>query len=319
MPDDQTSLIIILSILLGIAVIAALILAIRLILLHADIRKIRKELAKNREESYNRKLSVSLIDRDLEKMASEMNRDLAYQKELKLQAERTRKEMEQSASDIAHDLRTPLTVIRGNLQMIHAERLSGDEQECLQAAIRRTEELKVLVDEFYEISLLESGDVQIRKETMDLTEFLKEFILDHEVMIREKNLEPELMIPEKAILLEADKRILSRVMNNLMNNVYKYAEGTFFLSLTEAEGTGQQAQGAASRSVSICLANPLREENEVDLEHIFDRTYRADKARTSSGAGLGLYIVKLLVERSSGTITASVKDQKLTFEIIFGI
>ena len=301
----------ILAILLGIAAAAALILGIRMLLFRADIRKIRKELENNREESYNRRLSVTLIDRNLEEMVAEMNRDLSYQKELKLQAERTRKEMEQSASDIAHDLRTPLTVIRGNLQMIGEDQLPEEQLECLRAAIRRTEELKVMVDEFYEISLLESGDVQIRKETVDLTEFLKEFILDHEVMIREKELEPELVIPERAILLEADKRILSRVMNNLMNNVYKYAEGTFFLSLSEENGP--------DRRIVICLANYLHEGTEVDLEHIFDRTYRADKARAGNGAGLGLYIVKLLVERSGGVITASIRDGKLTFEIIFMI
>lgn len=296
------------GILFLVATLVAVFLLIRLLIIRSDLRKIREELVRNRAEGYDRQITTTLVDRKMESMVAEINRDLSYQKQLKLEAMRTRKMMEQSASDIAHDLRTPLTVIRGNLQMVNGSNLPPEERECLHAALRRTEELKVLVEEFYEISLLESGDVEVKTVPLDLTEFVKEFILDHEVMIREKGLEPVLTIPEKAVTICTDRHMLTRIMSNLMNNVYKYADGSFFLELAEIDSLAR-----------ITLGNRLKDGTRVELEHLFDRTYRADKARSEGGAGLGLYIVKLLAGRIGGEIRAKEKDGILQFEIDFPI
>ena len=101
----------------------------RLILIGINVREITRELKNNRERDYDRQLRILLHDRAFNSMATEMNRNLSYQKELKLQEEAARKQLERSVSDIAHDLRTPLTVIKGNLQLLENEQLSEEERK----------------------------------------------------------------------------------------------------------------------------------------------------------------------------------------------
>ncbi|MCR5118001.1 MAG: HAMP domain-containing histidine kinase [Lachnospiraceae bacterium] len=279
-------------------------LLIRLLIIKSNLRSFTRELEKTSENGYDRFLRLTLGDRDMERLAAQLNKNLEYQKNMKLEEERERQRMEQSVSDIAHDLRTPLTVIRGNLRMLSEEKLSEKGREYLKAAEGRAEVLKNMVDEFFELSLIESGDLSIEKEKIDLTAFLAQFLVDNESMIRARGLEPDVRLPEKSIIINSDRGMLTRVMSNLLNNVCKYAKGSFMLSAAE-NGDGAE----------IVLENRIMEDAGIDTEHIFDRTYRADKARRDGSAGLGLYIVKLLVEKMDGSIEALAEDGRLKFRI----
>ena len=106
-------------------------LIIRLFIIKGNIGQVRNELKKTKDEGYNRQLRVSLMDKDVESLAGGINNKLDYQKNLKLETEKSRRQLEQSISDIAHDLRTPLTVVKGNLQMLEKEPLSEREERIL--------------------------------------------------------------------------------------------------------------------------------------------------------------------------------------------
>ena len=113
---------------IGVSVLLSVILLILFLYLKGIKRQLRElivELQKTERQDYNRQLTVTLFDRDVTELAVQMNRNLDYQKQLKLQAEQSERTLRQSTSDIAHDLRTPLTVLRGNLQMM--EREGGDD------------------------------------------------------------------------------------------------------------------------------------------------------------------------------------------------
>lgn len=279
-------------------------LAFRLLLIKKDLRQIKEELARTREEDYNRNLRVSLSDGDVERLASEINQNLDHQKDLKLEAERSRKQLQQSISDIAHDLRTPLTVVKGNLQMLEKEELSEVGRESLRISARKAETLKQMVDEFFELSVLESDSKPVELVKLDLMEFLPEFIVENETLIRQHGLTPEITLPEQSVFVMANKEMLSRVFSNLMGNIFKYAKDAFELRLLE------EAEGARIR-----VGNQVEDPAAIDVEHIFDRTYRADKARTDGSAGLGLYIARLLTMKQKGSITASMEDGKLFFDV----
>ena len=112
----------------GLVILSLLViyLLVKVITMKSSIRNIRRELAKTKEENYNRQIRTTLNDRDVEKLAVEINETIDYQKNLKLESAGSRRQLEKSISDIAHDLRTPLTVVKGNLQMmmpVHSARL----------------------------------------------------------------------------------------------------------------------------------------------------------------------------------------------------
>ena len=283
--------------------IAVIILSLRLFLLRRNIRSISKELENTLSPDYNRQLKIDLSDHELNNLAVIINKNLDKQKKLKLKEERSRRQLEQSVADIAHDLRTPLTVVKGNLQLLNSESLSEKGRQYLDVSTKKTEALKNMVDEFFELSVLESDPTPARLETIDLTAFLTEFLIDHEELIRSHSLEPEIQLPGKEKNVFANREMLQRVFENLISNILKYANDSFFIKLAD--------------NGIITVGNKLKDGVTIDTDHIFDRTYRADKARSSGSAGLGLYIAKLLMEKQNGTITASDSAAILTFRLEF--
>ena len=283
-------------------------LIIRLFIIKGNIRQVRNELKKTKDEGYNRQLRVSLMDKDVESLAGEINSNLDYQKNLKLETEKSRRQLEQSISDIAHDLRTPLTVVKGNLQMLEKEPLSEKGRAYLDISVKKSEDLKGMVDEFFELSVLESDSKPAELTKIDIVAFLAEFIIENETLIRNAELTPEITFPEKSVFINANKEMLGRVFNNLIGNILKYAEGSFELVVEEI-----QAEDGCHIRVGNRVSNP----SSIDIDHIFDRTYRADKTRSAGSAGLGLYIARLLVEKQKGSMTACLEGDKLYFDIVF--
>lgn len=287
--------------------ILVIFLLVRLIVLKGNVRDIRKELENTRTEEYNREIRLTLLDKDAEALAAEINQNLDYQKSLKMESEQSRRQLEQSISDIAHDLRTPLTVVKGNLQMLEKEELTDKGREYLDISRRKADTLKGMVDEFFELSVLESDSKPAELRKLDVISFLSEFIIENETLIREKELTPEITFPEKTVFIQADKALLTRVFSNLFTNILKYAKDSFELKVT----------GDDADLCTVQIGNNVAEPETIDIEHIFDRTYRADKARRDGSAGLGLYIAKLLVEKQKGSITAELEGNKLIFNIVF--
>jgi len=265
-----------------------------------------EELKQTRNEGYNRQLRVDLIDSDINELANEFNKNLDYQKSMKLETEKTRRQLEQSIADIAHDLRTPLTVVKGNLQMLEGEPLSDKGREYLEISARKSDTLKSMVDEFFELSILEGDSSVVEFQEVEMIGFLSELIIDYETLIRDNGLEPEIQFPDTSVIVKANREMLSRVFSNLFSNIFKYAEDSFSLTVNKGK-----------EYCYIKLSNKIKTDTDIDVEHIFDRTYRADKARTAGGAGLGLYIAKLLVEKQKGSIEAKLEDKRLEFIISF--
>lgn len=306
-----------------------IILAVRLYVLKRELRHVKENLINTRNEDNNQQVTITLVDRDLVDMSVELNHNLDYQKQLKLEAEQAKQQMKQSISDIAHDLRTPITVVKGNLQMLANDpTLSPQSKEYLTISLNKTETLKGMVDEFFELAVLESDTAPIELGKVDLTRVLVEFMVENEAVIRERELIPELRLPERSVYAMADEQLLMRMLSNLLNNVVKYAKDSFVVSLEEKvkENTKDNVKDAAkdkdsgkenSGNVIITISNSVDPTKPFDVERLFDRTYRGEKARTGQGAGLGLYIVKLLAQKQNVKVEANITEGRLNIQMIF--
>ncbi len=289
------------------------ILVVYIVLLKRQMKNMANEIKQTRDTSYNRQLQISLMDKDLEHLAVELNGNLDYQKHLKLAGEQKELLLRQSVSDIAHDLRTPLTVIKGNLQMIEQnDRLSEQDRKHLAICLDKANVLKNMVDDFFEMSVLESDSRQVELEKLDVTNLLAQFIVDHETLIRQNHFVPDIRLSEKSIYVLADEQMLLRMLSNLLNNVMKYAKNSFGIRMQQMEWKGKNV-------CQITFGNALCPEVHLDVIHLFDRTYRGNRAREGSGAGLGLYIVKLLAQKQNAEVFAVQKDEDLIIGMRFPI
>lgn len=288
-----------------------ILLFVYIFLINRQLREISRELLLTRNESYNRQLTVSLINRNLTRLAVEINRNLDYQKQLKLKSEQAELELKQSVSDIAHDLRTPLTVIKGNLQMLDQSGfVSESGWKHLKICREKTDVLRTMVDDFFELSVLESDQTVAQRQAVNMTSILTRFIVDQEAVIREHDLTPDIAIPERDVIVSADEQMLNRMLGNLLNNVIKYAKGSFRLSM-EVQEMGTQAV------CRILFANEVDSDCGIDVGHLFDRAYRGNQARQGSGAGLGLYIVKLLAKKQGAEVMAVQEGNELQLLMCF--
>ncbi|MBR6069990.1 MAG: GHKL domain-containing protein [Ruminococcus sp.] len=291
---------------IALAVICAALLGY-IIALKVQMRSVRRELHLNLDPSYDRQLSLSLFDPSLNSLAAEINRSLDHQRRLKRDAVRAENNLRQSVSDIAHDLRTPMTVINGNLQLLSQEKnLSSQGSEYLATCREKADKLKDMADTFFELSVLESDDTAAEIRQVNLAKVLMQFLADSEAAIRLHGLEPQIVFPEKTVFIRADEQMLTRMLGNVLNNIIKYARDSFRLEIAES-----------AEQCTISFSNPVRAGEMPDTELMFERSYRADASRSGGSAGLGLFIVRLLAEKQGARVAASAEENALTLTMTF--
>lgn len=289
-------------------VILVIVLSAYIFSLKHEMREIKKELFLTRDKKYNRSIRVKLFDKDLTNLVVEINNNLDFQKKLKFETERAEQSLKESVSDIAHDLRTPLTVIKGNLKLVENRgKLSEEDMSYIKICSEKCDTMRVMADDFFELSVLESDSSSAILKKINATNMLMEFIAENEAVIRERRLHPEIIFPERSIFVSADEVMTRRIFGNLLNNVIKYARASFIIKLHPME----------NGKCAVTFSNPVEKTARIDTERLFDRTYRADKARTGGGAGLGLYIVKLLAEKQGAAVKAEMSDGMLSLSVIF--
>ena len=205
-------------------------------------------------------------------------------------------------ADLSHELRTPITVIQGNVEGILDGMYPADETR-LRSIIEETQVLSRLVDDLRTLALAESGSLQLRRERTDLSELIRDAVAGFEAQAREKDLRLTLDLGEMEEI-DIDPLRIREVLTNLLGNALRYtpSQGEVGIGATES-GTGEE------RSVTVFVQDTGSGIESADLAHIFDRFY---KSTDSGGMGLGLSIAKYLVEAHGGRIWAESKAGKGT-------
>ena len=202
-------------------------------------------------------------------------------------------------ANVSHELRTPLSIFRGYLETLldDPHQPPGELLRILEIMERHSDRLNALVEDVLSLARLESPGAELELSEVDLPELLHSIMRDWEKRFAAKQLKSHLNFPGNLPLLQADENRLQEVIYNLLDNAVKYSRpgGTVFL---RAEVENDRVRiSVADQGVGI---------PEADLPRIFERFYRADKARSRElgGTGLGLSIVKHIVQLHGGTVEA---------------
>jgi signal transduction histidine kinase len=197
-------------------------------------------------------------------------------------------------ADISHELRTPITVIQGNVEGILDGLYPADEPR-LKSIIEETQILSRLVDDLRTLALAESGALHLKREPTNLPELIHDLVSGFESQVKEQEVELETSL-NGAEEANVDPQRVREVLTNLLSNALRYTPrgGKIRVRLTEA-GTG------GDRSVTVSVEDNGPGIESADLPHVFDRFY---KSSDSGGMGLGLSIAKYLVEAHGGKIWA---------------
>jgi signal transduction histidine kinase len=211
-------------------------------------------------------------------------------------SEQLRREM---TADIAHELRTPLSVIRGNLEAV-LDGVYPADVEHIQPALDQAQLLARLVEDLRTLALAEAGQLSLDRQPTDTVELVKRVVASFEPSATGKRVALSVDSPPSLPRTQADGQRIAQVLTNLLGNALRY---------TPENGRVDVQLRAEAKSVVVAVTDSGPGISADDLPHIFDRFYRADKSRSreGGGSGLGLAIARGIIAAHGGRIWAESK------------
>ncbi len=197
-------------------------------------------------------------------------------------------------SNISHDIKTPLTVILGYLEII---RLGGGErEELLDKVEAKAKAVSDLVEQFFTLAKLEAGDMEIALSRTELCELCREVVLDFYEILTREGYEVEVEIPETPVYVTGNADAVRRILNNLISNSLRYGCEGRYLGIFLRKGDGH---------VFVDVTDKGRGVEKDFAEHIFDRLFTMEDSRNREiqGNGLGLTIARSLARQMGGDVT----------------
>lgn len=254
----------------------------------------------------NELIRTNTHHKKLSQFADQINQLIHLYKENEHYLEKRETQLKEEITNISHDLRTPLTSIKGFSQLLLDENLPISEKEKYMSIIQgKIDILTTQVDLFYELSSIDSLDHKLVMEQLLLNEMIEEKMLMFYQDFRERKLEVIVdHLKETPIL--ANEEAVHRIMINMIQNVLRYAKSYVQITLLEEE-----------KFIRLRAVNDTSELTKEDVSHIFSRSYRKDVSRGDGRLGLGLHIVQQLIQKQGGTVAADVQDDLFTLDILF--
>ena len=288
-------------VLVGVLIIIIVVLLIKIAFMRKAVKEIEDAFADRLMTDTNTLIDISSRDKYVCHLANSINEQLRKLRKERHKFQQGDLELKNAVTNISHDLRTPLTAICGYLDLLEQEEKS--ESVCRYVTIikERTEILTELTEELFQYSVIISTQNVGPKERIAVNSILEESIAGFYTVLHERNIIPNIQLPEKQVVRRLDRASLSRVFSNLLSNAIKYSDGDLEIVLSD-DG-------------KITFTNTASALNEIQVGKLFDRFYTVDTARKSTG--LGLAISKTLVEQMDGIISAEYIDSKLSICIFF--
>ena len=211
-------------------------------------------------------------------------------------------------TNISHDIKTPLTSIINFVDLLQKSPSAQASEEYLQVLSRQSSRMKKLIEDLMELSRANSGNITAHITTLDAAESVNQALGEFSDKFASADIEPVFQIPQIPIKMQADGRLVWRVLSNLMSNAVKYAmPGTrLYIELAEIEG-----------NVHLSLKNVSREAPKISAEDLIERFVRGDASRHSEGSGLGLNIAKSLMELQQGQLQLMLDGDLFKVTLVF--
>ncbi|GGA19487.1 sensor histidine kinase [Paenibacillus physcomitrellae] len=197
-------------------------------------------------------------------------------------------------TNVSHDLRTPLTSIITYTELLKNKELSEEDRQAFVDILdRKSQRLKVLIDDLFEASKIASGQVELAQERVDIVQLLEQALAEYNEAIKQSSLQLRVTTPDHPVSVWVDGQKLWRVFDNLIGNCVKYAlEHTRVYIAVEAK---------PGRTV-ITFKNVTKYELSENIDELFERFKRGDASRHTEGSGLGLAIAKSIVDLHGGEL-----------------
>jgi signal transduction histidine kinase len=260
---------------------------------------------------YNSENNYILIPSDIKvvkETAKGINNLLEKFNDRQIDYNRNQKVILQIFTNISHDLRTPITVLKGYIEMLYLQSQKEDLPPAIHATIekmqRNSQELVHSVNNLFNLAKIQSGDMVFHIQKVNLTQVCHEIILEFYTILEEEKFHVEVNIEDKPLYANVDIEAVGRILKNLIDNAIKYGNAGKFLGISLYKKDNHIYIEVEDHGAGI---------SEKDKIHIFTRAYTADRKK---GNGLGLAISQELANSMGGSISVvSIPQEKTVFTI----
>lgn len=273
-----------------------------------NLRALTKEFEMLMTEEGNGELHLGSPSSDVEKFLEVFNAYLEKMRESQLAVQKKEQKLKDEITNISHDLRTPLTSMKGYLRLLEEVNVTEnpkEREEYLAITVKKTEQLQYLVEQLYEYTNLRDKVEALCLEKTELYGFFCNQILNYYHDFETKGIQVQLPKEQQYEVL-ADKQALERIFANMIGNALKYGKDYWKIEIENTNST-----------VKMIFQNPANGLTEEEVSHLFERFYMQEQSRTVGGSGLGLTIAKMLMESMGGDMTAKLEAEELRFELQF--
>ena len=278
--------------------------------LEREINYITDRLASLSITSDNGFVLIPTDNDSIKKLGAVLNTLLQDFYTKKSEFEQSKQAMAQVLTNISHDIRTPLTVLKGNSEML--SNITNDPSmpenvHAMAAKIdRKADDLISTINDYFTMSKIASGDLPIKLKKENVSRLCQDTILDYYDLLEQKQFEVDIQIPDTPTFAYTDNEALQRILKNLIDNAIRHGGDGKYLSLRLTTSNGNSI---------IEIEDHGNGMSPQQQKQIFARNYTT--ARKSSGSGLGLAISKRLAEQIGAELEVhSVQNEQTTFSII---
>ena len=293
----------------GVFLVMKLIELLAVLYIAVSLRTLQKGGEKLSQGDFSSTIDTRYLIGDFKRYGQELNDvqgglEQAVQEQMK--AEHLKTEL---ITNVSHDIKTPLTSIVNYVDLLKKEDMpSPAAREYVNVLDRQSHRLKKLTEDLVEASKASSGALNVELQPTDVNVLLSQIEGEYQERLAACHLTLVTQPPATGTMIQADSRLLSRVMDNLVSNVCKYAMENTRVYVTAAVRDGQAV---------ISFKNVSRDELNISPDELMERFVRGDASRHSEGSGLGLSIARSLVQLQGGTFALSIDADLFRADIVF--
>ena len=272
-----------------------------------QLKEISQKLEKIQDTDSDENIMMFTDEQALMELLVQINRLLENQRKMKVDYRRSQISAKKMLSNISHDIKTPMTVILGYLEIM---RINGDkEDEMLLKLEQKAKRVMELINQFFTLAKLEAGDMELEISRINICEVCRENILDFYELLKQKEFQVEVKIPEEAVFIMGNKEALHRILYNLISNVIRYGLDGRYLGLVLR---------SVKNDVYIDVIDKGKGIEKEFAGNVFERLFTMEDSRNRriQGNGLGLTIAQTLAQQLGGEIVLeSEPNVKTTFTV----
>lgn len=272
-----------------------------------QLKQISRKLAEIQDADSDEYVMNFTDNKALMELLAQINRLLEERKKIKADFCSSENSLKKMLSNISHDIKTPMTVILGYLEILKMD--SMKENEMLLKVEQKTQQVMDLINQFFTLAKLEAGDTDIEISKIDICESCRESVLDFYEILTQKEFEVEAEIPEEPVFVQGNKDALRRILFNIISNAVRYGSdgkymGIFFRS--------------DDKYVYVDVEDRGKGIDKAFAQNVFERLFTMEDSRNREiqGNGLGLTIAQNLARQMGGEIILdSEPNMKTTFTV----